>query len=190
VILVAGEALVDMTPARCGEAIGYLPRPGGSPYNVAIGLGRLDVPVAFLGRLSTDPFGRLLRGHLEASGVSLAYLVDAAEATTLAFVHLGEEEPEYSFYTASRVLLPAHLPVIPEDAAMVHPFGSVVRDPAVQPVRCPAVRCPLTWFRRPRDTAVRPSGVHPSSVQPSAVRPRPSGRVRLVPHQAVAWGPG
>jgi fructokinase len=69
VILVAGEALVGMTPARCGEAIGYLPRPGGSPYNVAIGLGRLDVPVAFLGRLSTDPFSRLLRGHLEA-GVS------------------------------------------------------------------------------------------------------------------------
>jgi fructokinase len=54
VILVAGEALVGMTPARCGEAIGYLPRPGGSPYDVAIGLGRLDVPVAFLGRrLST-----------------------------------------------------------------------------------------------------------------------------------------
>jgi fructokinase len=55
VILVAGEALVDMTPAGCGEAIGYLPRPGRSPYNVAIGLGRLDVPVAFLGRLSTGP---------------------------------------------------------------------------------------------------------------------------------------
>jgi fructokinase len=125
VILVAGEALVDMTPARCGQAIGYLPRPGGSPYNVAIGLGRLNVPVGFLGRLSTDPFGRLLRSHLEASGVSLAYLVDTAEATTLAFVHLGEEEPEYSFYTdgtAGRVLLPTHLPVIPETAAM-H-FGS------------------------------------------------------------------
>ncbi len=124
-ILVAGEALVDMTPARCGEDIGYFPRPGGSPYNVAIGLGRLEVPVAFLGRLSTDAFGRLLRGHLEASSVSLAYLVDAAEATTLAFVHLGGEEPEYSFYTegtADRMLLPEHLPVIPDGAAL-H-FGS------------------------------------------------------------------
>ena len=60
-ILVAGEALVDLTPAHCGDGTGYLPRPGGSPYNVAIGLGRLDVPVAFLGRLSTDTFGRLLR---------------------------------------------------------------------------------------------------------------------------------
>lgn len=124
-ILVAGEALVDMTPAACGEGVGYLPRPGGSPYNVAIGIGRLDVPVAFLGRLSTDAFGRLLRGHLEASHVSLAYVMDAAEATTLAFVHLGGEEPEYSFYTegtADRMLLPEHLPLIPDGAAL-H-FGS------------------------------------------------------------------
>jgi fructokinase len=126
VILVAGEALVDLTPARCGDGIGYLPRPGGSPYNVAVGLGRLDVPVGFLGRLSTDTFGRLLREHLQASQVSLTYVLDAEEATTLAFVHLGDdEEPEYAFYTegtAGRVLLPEHLPAIPEGAA-IH-FGS------------------------------------------------------------------
>ena len=125
-ILVAGEALIDMTPARCGERIGYLPHPGGSPYNVAVGIGRLDVPVAFLGRLSTDAFGRLLRDHLEASQVSLRYLIAAEEATTLAFVHMGEGEPAYSFYsqrTADRMLLPEHLPAIPAGAAM-H-FGSI-----------------------------------------------------------------
>jgi fructokinase len=125
VIIVAGEALVDMTPARCGERMGYLPNPGGSPYNVAIGLGRLEVPAAYLGRLSTDVLGRLLRQHLEASGVPLTYVVDAAEATTLAFVHLGGDEPEYSFYTegsADRMLLPEHLPAIPDRAAL-H-FGS------------------------------------------------------------------
>ncbi len=125
-ILVAGEALVDLTPARCGDGTGYLPRPGGSPYNVALGLGRLDVPVGFLGRLSTDTFGRLLREHLQASQVSLTYVLDAEEATTLAFVHLSDdEEPEYAFYTegtAGRVLMPEHLPVVPEGAAM-H-FGS------------------------------------------------------------------
>ena len=125
-ILVAGEALVDLTPARCGDGAGYLPRPGGSPYNVAVGLGRLDVPVGFLGRLSTDTFGRLLREHLQASQVSLTYVLDADEATTLAFVHLSDdEEPEYAFYTkgtAGRVLLPEHLPAIPEGAA-IH-FGS------------------------------------------------------------------
>jgi fructokinase len=125
-ILVAGEALIDMTPARCGESIGYLPHPGGSPYNVAVGVGRLEVPVAFLGRLSTDAFGHLRRDHLETSQVSLRYLVDAEEATTLAFVHMGQGEPEYSFYserTADRMLLPEHLPAIPAGAAL-H-FGSI-----------------------------------------------------------------
>jgi fructokinase len=131
-ILVAGEALIDMTPARCGESIGYLPHPGGSPYNVAVGIGRLEVPVAFLGRLSTDAFGRLLRGHLEASRVSLRYLVDAEEATTLAFVHTGEGEPEYSFYserTADRMLLPEHLPAIPVGAALHFRSISLVLEP-------------------------------------------------------------
>jgi fructokinase len=126
VIVVTGEALVDLTPARCAEGAGYLPHPGGSPYNVAVGLGRLEVPVGFLGRLSTDSFGRLLRERLQDSQVSLDYVIDAEDATTLAFVHLrDDEEPEYAFYTegtAGRVLLPEHVPAIPERAA-VH-FGS------------------------------------------------------------------
>jgi hypothetical protein len=76
-------------------------------------------------------------------------------------------------------------------ACGVHPSGVVVRSggPAVRcpAVRCPAVRCPVTRGRRP-GPAVRPSAVHPSSVQPSGVRPRRSGRVRLLPPQAVASG--
>jgi hypothetical protein len=51
------------------------------------------------------------------------------------------------------------------------------------------LRCPVAWVHRP-GSGVRPSGVHPSGVQPSGVRPRPSGRVRLVPYQAVALGTG
>jgi hypothetical protein len=42
---------------------------------------------------------------------------------------------------------------------------------------CPAVRCLVTWGRRPG---------HPSGVHPSGVRPGLSGRVRLLPPQAVA----
>jgi fructokinase len=73
-ILVAGEALIDFFPANCGKRRGFVPFPGGSPLNVAVGLGRLGVPVGFLGKVSKDPFGRLLRSHLEESGVDLSYL--------------------------------------------------------------------------------------------------------------------
>src|ERR1700738_5264399 len=98
-IVVCGEALVDMVPSKCGPEEGYVPRPGGSPSNVAVGLARLEVPVAFLGKVSSDPFGRLLRRHLETNAVDLRYVVTGTEHTTLAFVARREgEEEEYSFY--------------------------------------------------------------------------------------------
>ena len=47
-IVVGGEALVDLVDER-----GVLrPIPGGGPFNTAIALGRLGVPVAYLGTLS------------------------------------------------------------------------------------------------------------------------------------------
>ena len=125
-IVVAGEALIDFTPAEVDGVQGYVPHPGGSPYNVAVGLGRQGVPVAFLGRISSDHFGKLLRSHLGESRVALEHVVTAAESTTLAFVHAGAGEPEYSFYaerTADRMLHRADLSPLP-DAAALH-LGSI-----------------------------------------------------------------
>lgn len=128
-IVVCGEALIDFTPVLCGEARGYLPHPGGSPYNVARALGRLKIPVAFLGRISHDFFGQLLRANLLTSGVDLRYLREGAEPTTLAFVHLeAGQEPQFTFYgenTADRKLLPQHLP--PAFSSEIHAlhFGSL-----------------------------------------------------------------
>jgi fructokinase len=56
VIVVGGEALVDLVDEH-----GVLsPVPGGGPFNTAIALGRLGIPVAFLGTLSHDEYGGLL----------------------------------------------------------------------------------------------------------------------------------
>lgn len=120
-IVVAGESLVDMTPCDCGGTAGYVPHPGGSPYNVAVGLGRLGVPVSFLGRVSTDRFGRMLQARLADSRVSLDLVATGNEPTTLAIVHVGTGEPEYSFYaeaTADRLLLPEHVGALPDGAAL------------------------------------------------------------------------
>jgi hypothetical protein len=76
----------------------------------------------------------------------------------------------------------------PRPPCGVHPSGSVVRGPAVQPSGVQPVQCPVTWVRRP---GMRRSGrlvsTRPTS-QSSGVRPRPSGRVRLLLPQAVALG--
>jgi fructokinase len=128
-IIVCGEALVDMVPGQCGSEQGYLPRPGGSPCNVAIGLARLGVPTGFLSRLSTDVFGRLLRDHLERNGVDTRYVSSGSEPTTLAFVHVGQgQDVEYGFYvenSADRNLRPEDLPAALAPRVEALHFGSI-----------------------------------------------------------------
>ncbi|MGZ4625523.1 MAG: carbohydrate kinase family protein [Kineosporiaceae bacterium] len=67
-VLVVGEALVDIFPRPDG---GTAEHPGGSPANVALGLGRLGRRVSLLSRVGDDARGERVRAHLAASGVSL-----------------------------------------------------------------------------------------------------------------------
>jgi fructokinase len=62
-VLVVGEALVDIVDG--------VARPGGSPTNVAVALGRLGVPVILATQLGNDDHGRLIRAHVADSRVQL-----------------------------------------------------------------------------------------------------------------------
>ncbi|MDT5079972.1 MAG: fructokinase [Mycobacterium sp.] len=66
--LVIGEALIDIVE-REGQPLGE--HVGGSPLNVAIGLGRLGRPVDFLTHIGRDDRGRRIVDYVEASGVQL-----------------------------------------------------------------------------------------------------------------------
>lgn len=65
--LVIGEALVDIV-YREGATEEHV---GGSPLNVACGLGRLGRPVDLLTAIGPDARGERIREHLEGSGVEL-----------------------------------------------------------------------------------------------------------------------
>jgi fructokinase len=122
---VIGEALIDL--AGSGDDEPWLARPGGSPYNVAIGLARLDRPAAFIGRISRDPLGTILRNHATRSGVDLTQVVDAGEPTTLALVELADGIADYRFGiagTADFQWTDAELGALADGAAAVH-FGSL-----------------------------------------------------------------
>jgi fructokinase len=121
-VVVAGDALIDLTPTTTVRGnLAYEPHSGGSCLNVAVGLGRLGVPTAFLARLSTDAFGQMLRAQLADSGVQQSHFVDTDDLTTLAAVHLRGGQATYSFHAqraADRGLLPEHLTPLPDESAL------------------------------------------------------------------------
>src|SRR5579863_9520090 len=95
-IVVAGEALVDLIPTAAGD-LGI--HPGGGPFNTARWLGRLGAQVGFLGAIAADPLGQRLREQLVACDVGLGQLVATALPTTLALAQLDAAgAAQYSFY--------------------------------------------------------------------------------------------
>lgn len=64
-VLVIGEALVDIVRGVTATT----EHPGGSPANVALGLGRRGLDVALLTDVGRDPRGSRIVRHLERSGV-------------------------------------------------------------------------------------------------------------------------
>ena len=125
-IAVIGEALIDVV--ETGDDEPRLARPGGSPYNVALGLARLEAPARFVGRLSGDPLGAILRRHAERSRVDLSLSVDVREPSTVALVELDDTgAAQYRFGiegTADFRWTADELARVPEDVLAVH-FGSL-----------------------------------------------------------------
>ena len=134
-ILCCGEALIDFIPGSTAEGEdAYVPSPGGSVYNVAIGLGRLGLTTGLLGGVAADFFGDMLMERMRASGVAERYTARLRRPSTLAFVTLGRDEPEYAFYdegAADRMWTLRDAPPLGEDVSTLH-FGSIslLREPA------------------------------------------------------------
>ncbi len=84
-VLVIGEALVDIVSAPGRPAVEHA---GGSPANVALGLSRLGIATHLLTRVGDDERGRMIRRHLESSGVRLVGGSVTAGATSTATAHL------------------------------------------------------------------------------------------------------
>jgi fructokinase len=138
-ILVVGEALIDMLPVERNGVRLFQPAPGGSPFNVALALGRLEVEVKFLCPFSRDAFGESLAGALRDSHVdlSLCPMVDALSTLGFVTVDPASRSARYAFYTAGTAgcaLLPDQVPdPLPAGVSWLHlgsfslavePFGS------------------------------------------------------------------
>ncbi|MFJ8466870.1 carbohydrate kinase family protein [Streptomyces swartbergensis] len=131
-IVVAGEALIDLVPRGTGALAALQPALGGGPYNTAVALGRLGSPAAFCSRVSFDTFGEALLDRLRETGVDVSSVQRGAEPTTLAVATVGSDgSAAYSFYvdgTADRLFTaPAALP--PGTRAVSFGTCSLVLEP-------------------------------------------------------------
>ncbi len=127
-ILCCGEALIDMIPTEIvtGET-GFVPHSGGSVFNTAIALGRLEVQVGIFTGLSMDFLGRQLEAALRASHVDTRSAVLSDRPTPLAFVQLSAGQASYTFYddnSTVRMLSQSDLPDLTDDMTALY-FGGI-----------------------------------------------------------------
>ncbi|WP_026556210.1 carbohydrate kinase family protein [Arthrobacter sp. 35W] len=86
-VIVIGEALIDIVNAPDGS-IGY---PGGSPANVAYGLGRLGVRTGLLTAIGNDEHGAAITDHLHSAEVRLLPGSTSLERTATATATLAAD---------------------------------------------------------------------------------------------------
>lgn len=94
-IWVLGDAVVDLIPD--GEQH-YLKCAGGAPANVAVGVARLGVPSAFIGRVGKDPLGEFMRDTLITENVNTDFMyLDSDHRTSTVVVGLIDGERSFTF---------------------------------------------------------------------------------------------
>lgn len=102
-IVVGGDALVDLIISQDGSVT---PFPGGGQYNAARTIGRLGADVHFLGRISDDWFGKMLRRSLESDGVRTDLVVDTIDPTTIALAEIDSAGVSHYHWYIERTTVP------------------------------------------------------------------------------------
>ncbi|HTJ57429.1 MAG TPA: PfkB family carbohydrate kinase [Devosiaceae bacterium] len=137
--VVGGESLIDLVsePVGADGVVHMTAHQGGSPYNCAIALSKLNNDTGFLCPISADGFGAYLQAPLQQAGVAQLLPERVRSPSTLAVVTLNaKKEARYEFYRgADRAFteqgliaaLPQDLnvfqiggfcPILPSDAAV------------------------------------------------------------------------
>lgn len=136
-IVCLGEALVDIQPANRNQtlqAADLLRRvAGGAPANVTVGLTRLGLKAAFLGKVGADPFGYFLRDRLAEAGVDISRMRFGTEAATgVAFAWVTDPQTgevgyfSLRYLSAERTLRPEELDPAWLRRASAFQFGSLL----------------------------------------------------------------
>ncbi|MDR1378776.1 MAG: carbohydrate kinase [Synergistaceae bacterium] len=180
-VLCSGEILYDFLSTTPGAGLAkskfFERRPGGSPFNTAVGVARLGHKTGFLVKLGTDEFGLELKSLLLNEGLDSRYLLEGkGQNTTLAMAAIDTEgKAQFRFYrdhAADISLTWDELPPIdPAEVALYH-FGSVsLGDP-------PASETYVRLFKTMKSAGV--VTVLDPNIRPLYLKDKPSFKPRLL----------
>ena len=129
-----GDLLMDFVPTESGLEFSDLPTfapvPGGAAANVAVGLAKLGLKSAFIGKVGDEPFGHILIDTLKKEGVDVgAIRLETIARTALAFVTLTKEgERDFMFYrhpSADMLFTPEDVDRSAIEGAKIFHFDSI-----------------------------------------------------------------
>lgn len=133
-VLCGGEILLDFISKEVGKGLDHSvlfeKRPGGSIFNVVVGLRRLGVSVSFLTKVGGDEFAQGLMDIVRKEKINSECLKrDINLKTTLAFVAVNKEgKPEFRFYrdnaADTMLTIPEVRDINPKNYSIYH-FGSI-----------------------------------------------------------------
>jgi fructokinase len=131
--LVVGEAFVDLIARPTDEGDVYVPKFGGSPLNVAVGLRRLGTPVRLAATLAPGTFGLAIQEFCASENVDIRSLSTAVTHTFLTVATPRDGHVQYEYF-GDLSSLTAIEPVADAEAAaaaVVHASSTVfLADPA------------------------------------------------------------
>lgn len=140
-VVCLGEALIDFVAdvpdVSLIECPGFRKAAGGAVANVAVGLARLGVDAAFLGKVGEDPFGHFLEQTFSGSGVDTRFMrFDPQYRTGLAFVSLrADGERDFVFFrnpSADMLYTSAEVPDAALEGCRIYHYGSIslIQEPS------------------------------------------------------------
>ena len=155
-VVVVGEALIDVVTSPEGTS----EYPGGSPANVAYGLGRLGVNTGLLTAIGDDERGAAIERHLHSAGVTLlpgSYSLGRTASATAMLAQDGSASYDFDISWVLEPVAPAYVPKV------LH-TGSIATflEPGADAVRALLQQCranassPMTPISGPPCSAAMP----------------------------------
>lgn len=130
-IALIGEILVDLVCENGdGDALAFIPCPGGSVFNTAATIHKLGCDTLFISKIGNDYWGNYLTGYMQAHNMDLSGIdIIHSHKTSLAFAVIDENgDAAYDFYK-----LPSKTAIKPidfDDVSFFHmaSYYSIVPD--------------------------------------------------------------